>query len=305
MPYDHLRGRIASFARAGVGQRAWARLLGVALAVVISAARAPVAGEEAPSERAARLAEDFSDPLTTVPQIFLKDVYTPANFGTQAQANRLIARMLIPRVPRISIFPDQLIRPTFQLVTVPNGRGQGTRTEFGDIQLFDLGILPWPSHESGFYMGVGPLFVFPTATSRAAGQGAWQVGPAFGAVYKGIPGLLFAGLIQNPISFAYTSSQRQPVNTLLVQPIVLAYVGHGFYVKSGDSTWARGWRHGSATTLPLSFGVGYVLLREDWPVINAYVSGEWMAYRQNAPVAPQTSVDFGVSVAFPELRPWD
>jgi hypothetical protein len=286
-------------------RRAWARHLGVALAVVISTARATVAAEETPSERAARLAEDFSDPLTTVPQIFLKDVYTPANFGTDAQANRLIVRMLIPRVPRISVFPDQLIRPTFQLVTVPNGRGKGTHTEFGDIQLFDLGILPWPSHESGFYMGVGPLFVFPSATHRAAGQGAWQVGPALGAVYKGIPGLLLAGLIQNPISFAYTSRQRRPVNTLLVQPIVLAYIGHGFYVKSGDATWAMDWRHGNATTLPLSFGVGYVLLREDWPVINAYVSGEWMAYRHNAPVAPQTSVDFGFSVAFPELRPWD
>jgi len=41
------------------------------------------------------------------------------------------------------------------------------------------------------------------------------------------------------------------------------------------------------------------------PLINAYVSGEWMAYRQFAPVAPQTSVNFGFSVAFPDLRPWD
>ena len=276
----------------------------MALTVMISTARVAVADEQALSEKA-RLAEDFNDPLTTVPQIFLKDVYTPENFGIDAQTNRLIARLLIPRVPRISIFPDQLIRPTFQLVTVPTGPGKGTRTEFGDIQLFDLGLIPWPSHESGLYMGVGPLFVFPTATSPAAGQNAWQVGPAFGAVYKGIPGLLFAALIQNPISFAYTSSQHQAVNTLLVQPIVLAYVGHGFYLKSGDSTWGVGWRHGSATTLPLSFGVGYVLLRENWPVINAYVSGEWMAYRQFAPVAPQTSVDFGLSVAFPDLRPWD
>ena len=40
-------------------------------------------------------------------------------------------------------------------------------------------------------------------------------------------------------------------------------------------------------------------------LINAYVSGEWMAYRQNARVAPQTSVDFGLSVAFPDLRPWN
>src|SRR5262249_50632244 len=155
------------------------------------------------------------------------------------------------------------IRPTFQLVTVPTGPGKGTRTEFGDIQLFDLGVIPWPSRETGFYMGVGPLFVFPTATSPAAGQNAGQVGPAFGAVYNAIPGPLFAALTQTPPSFAYPPSRHEPVNTLLVQPIALAYVGHGFYLKSGDSTWAVGWRRGSATTLPLSFGVGYVLLREN------------------------------------------
>src|SRR5262249_5150193 len=280
-------------------RRAWARHLGVALAVVISTARATVAAEETPSERAARLAEAFSDPLTTVPQFFPNDAYTPAIFGTQPQANRLIARLLIPRVPRISLFPDQLIRPTFQLVTVPNGRGKGTRTEFGDIQLFDLGVLPWPSHETGLYIGLGPLFVFPSATFRTAGQRAWQVGPVFGAGDKGIPGLLFAALLQNSGSLAHTSPQSQPVNTLFVQPIVLAYLGRGFYLKSGDSTWAVGWRHGNPTTLPLSFGVGHVLLRENWPVLNAYVSGEWMAYRQNAPVVAQTSVDFGFSVAFP------
>lgn len=146
--------------------------------------------EEARRESAEALARDFSDPLTTVPQVFLKDA-TPESFGTEAQTNRLIA--------------------------------------------------------------------FPTATSPAAGQGAWQVGPAFGAVYKGMPGLLFAALVQNPVSFAYTSSDRPALNTLLVQPIALAYVGKGFYLKSGDSTWSMGWHHGSATTLPLSFGVGYVL----------------------------------------------
>jgi hypothetical protein len=280
--------------------------LGAVLALLLSAARPAVAGdEEAPSAKVERLAKDFSDPLTTVPQVFLKDIYGPSNYGTEAQTNRVIARLLIPRVPRISFFPDQLIRPTFQLVTVPTGRGKGTRTELGDTQIFDLAVLPWPSREKGLYIGVGPLLVFPTATSPTAGQGAWQVGPVLGAVYKGIPGLLLGALIQNPVSFAYTSSDRQPVNTLLVQPVALAYVGRGFYVKSGDSTWAMGWAHGTPTTLPLSFGVGYVLLREGWPVFNTSVSGEWMAYRQNADVVPQTSIHFGLSIAFPNLQPWD
>jgi hypothetical protein len=280
------------------------RGLRVALAALMATAAAARADEEPARRGAEQLAAEFNDPLTTVPQIFLKDVYSPANYGTKAQANRLIARLLIPRVPRLAFMPDQLIRPTFQLVTVPTGRGTATRTEFGDMQLFDLFLLPWSSRASGLFMGVGPTFVFPTATDRAAGQGAWQVGPALAAVYMGIPGVLVGTLVQNPISFAYTSSDRPTVNTLLVQPIAMAYVGRGFYVKSADATWAMGWREGSPTTIPLSLGIGYVLLHPDWPVLNVSVGGEWMAHRRDAPIAPQTSVNFGLSVAFPHLRPW-
>ncbi len=217
----------------------------------------------------------------------------------------MIARLIIPRVPRFSLFPfAQLIRPSFSLVTVPTGKGRATRTEFGDMQLFDLVVIPWPGRESGLLMGIGPVFVFPTATDRSAGQGAWQVGPAFGAIYKGIPGLLLGCLVQNPISFAYTSRHHEPLNTLSFQPIVLRYLGRGFYVKSADATWTMGWRQGTATTLPLSVGLGYVMLREGRPPINLFVSGEWMVHRRDAPIAPQTTVRFGLTVAFPELSPW-
>jgi hypothetical protein len=282
------------------------RRLGTVLAVCLLfpsfVAPAPGEGQSAAEQK---LAEEFSDPLTTLPQLFMQDVYTPVNYGTAAQANRVILRAIIPRVPESSLLPFvQLIRPSFSLVTVPTGRGSGTRTEFGDMQLFDLAVLPGASRESGLYMGAGPIFIFPTATDKLAGQGAWQVGPAFGAIYKGLPGFLLGGLIQNPISFAYTSPDRQASSALLVQPILLAYLGRGFYVKSADSTWTTSWHHNTPTTLPLSLGLGYVLIREGWNPINLFVTGEWMAYRQFAPVAPQTSVRFGLTIAFPDLNPW-
>ncbi|MGE0519541.1 MAG: hypothetical protein AB7N53_14055 [Candidatus Binatia bacterium] len=153
-------------------------------------------------------------------------------------------------------------------------------------------------------MAVGPTFVFPTATDKAAGQGAWQAGPLFAALYKGVPWLLVGCLIQNPISFAYTSPDRQSVNTLLFQPVLLAALPGGWYVKSADATWVHNWRHDTPTLLPLSFGIGRVFVREGSPPINFFVSGEWMAYRHSAPAAPQTTVRFGMTVAFPDFRPW-
>jgi hypothetical protein len=258
-----------------------------------------------PSAAERKLAEDFSDPLTTLPQLFMQDVYTPSNYGTKAQTNRVILRAIMPRVPESSLLPVvQLIRPSVSLVTVPTGPGSSTRTEFGDMQLFDLVVLPGSSHETGFYMGAGPIFIFPTATDKLAGQGAWQVGPAFAAIYKGLPGFLLGGLIQNPISFAYTSPGRQPSSALAVQPILVAYLGKGFYVKSADSTWTMSWYHNTLTILPISLGLGYVLIHQGWSPLNFFVTGEWTAYRQFAPVAPQTTVRFGLTVAFPDLSPW-
>src|SRR5262249_28668850 len=154
------------------------------LALVLSCAPpTALAKDESSEPSAARLADEFSDPLTTLPQVFLKDAYTPAIYGASGSINRGVARGIVPRLPKYSLFPFvQLIRPTFSLVTEPDGHG-GSRTAFGDIQIFDLAVLPWPGKETGLAMGVGPVFVFPTATDRLAGQGAWQLGPAFGLVY--------------------------------------------------------------------------------------------------------------------------
>jgi hypothetical protein len=276
----------------------------VTIAAVALALLGAPAGAAEDSERKKKLAAEFNDPLTALPQIFVQNAYTPSSYGTDLQTNRLIARLIVPRVPRLRLFPlVQLVRPSFSIVTAPTKKGS-TSTEFGDMALFDLAVLPWPGRGSGLLLGVGPIFIFPTATSELAGQGAWQVGPAFAAIYKGIPGLLLGCLLQNPISFAYTSSDRRPLSTLLVQPIVVKHVWRGLYVKSADATWAFGWRDGAATTLPLSLGLGYVIPREGSPPWNLFVSGEWMAHRHDAPVAEQTTIRIGMTVAFPQWEPW-
>ena len=260
---------------------------------------------ETDTERLATLAREFTDPLTTLPQLFLQDAYTPANHGTDAQTNRVVGRLIVPRVPRFTLLPFvQLVRPSFFLVTVPTGKGSATRTELGDTQLFDLCVLPWPTAESGVRIGVGPTFVFPTATDEAAGQGAWQLGPALGVVSKAIPRLLLAGLVQSPIAFAHTSPRHRDRNAVLVQPAVLLQVVGGWYVKSADASWTFGWERGAPTVVPISFGVGHVSVREGWPPFNLFVSGEWTVYRHNAPTAPEATVRFGMTVAFPDWRAW-
>ena len=65
-----------------------------------------------------------------------------------------------------------------------------------------------------------------------------------------------------------------------------------------------GWHQRQFTTLPLSFGIGNVIVRPGLPPINLSVTGEWMAYRQFAPVAPQTTIRFAMTIGFPGLWSW-
>ena len=85
---------------------------------------------------------------------------------------------------------------------------------------------------------------------------------------------------------------------------MVKHLWRGLYTKSADASWMIDWRNGATTTVPLSFGLGYVLRRQHLPPLNLFVSGQWMAYRHDTPVAPHTTVRFGMTVGFPQWKPW-
>jgi hypothetical protein len=283
----------------------WTALASACLTVAIARiAQAETSATSPELEEEQQLERDFTNPLSTLPQLLIRDGYSPAMYGTDVQTNQVIIRPIIPRLPAYSLLPlVQLVRPTFSLVTIPSSGG-GTRTEFGDMSVFDVAVMPWPPKESGLLWAVGPAFVFPTATSKSAGQGAWQAGPTLGALYTGVPGLLAGFVIQNPISFAYTSPAFSPQNTLLVQPVLALHLLGKFYLRSAEATWSMGWHRHSPTTLPLSLGIGRTFVRSGLPPMSFFVGGQWTTYRQFAPVTPQTTVNFGMTIAFPQFKPW-
>lgn len=189
------------------------------------------------------------------------------------------------------------------MVTDPRGKGAATRTEFGDMQLFDLLVMPLPNqHETGLRWAMGPYFVFPTATSHSVGQSAWQAGPALGFRYRPLPGLLISGLMQQATSFAYTSPHASPVTVLTFQPMISYQLGRGWYIRSSDATWKINLRHGTSTEIPLSAGLGKVIKFAHGAAINASISGEWMSYRQFSAQAEQCTVNFQITLLLPEIQ---
>ena len=248
------------------------------------------------------LAQEVDDPTAILTQVQFQDLYTAKNFQTSAQTNTIQMRPILP-IQAFSGFPfQQILRPTFKLQQIATSSSSSTITEFTDMELFDLFISNWPDpKETGFGWGVGPTFVFPTARDPAAGSHAWEVGPAVAAKYLGVPHLIVAFLFQNPISFGYSNSSATPQSQLEFQPVISYTLGHGWYVKSSDSTWTVNWRHGSSTTVPISLGFGRVWKFEGLQ-LNPWVSGEWTAYRQYSKITPLYTVRFGVTLLFPDLE---
>jgi len=249
-----------------------------------------------------KLADEVDDPLSKLTQFQLKDEYTPAEYGTNAQLNTLQFRSVVAVRP-YSLMPfDQLIRPTIQVVTVPrDGKTASTTTALDDMQLFDLFRIPFPDYKTtGFLWGVGPYFVFPTSTSQFTGHGAWQLGPAWAFSWR-IGRLKIAALFQQSTSFAYTSSHSVSVASMQIQPILSYDIGRGWYLKSSDANWRINMRHKTSTEIPLSAGIGKVWNVGDGMAINTDVSGEWMVYRQFDPQTEQFTLNFKVSLLLPQL----
>jgi len=213
----------------------------VLAALLIAPASISYAQQAAPNASQADdepLAEQVTDPLSHLTQIQIKNPYTPAEYGTNAQPNTIQLRAIFATRPFSFIPVEQLIRPTIKIVTVTDGKGASTATAFDDMQLLELFAIPWPNcKESHFRWGIGSYVVFSTASSHHAGNGSWQAGPAGAFSYRGIPALNIAGLLQQATSFAYTSSKATPACSLTFQPILSYQLGHEWYLKSSDATW--------------------------------------------------------------------
>ena len=163
----------------------------------------------------------------------------------------------------------------------PLGTEVQKTTGLGDMAL-SVVLSPNRSLCGNWLLGVGPTFVFPTATSVHTGAGKWQAGPAllFGYLSKR---WILASFTQNWTSFAGDGS-RPDANSMNLQPIAAWFFPHGWSVGYSGNILAN-WQAepGQVWTVPLGIGVGKVVRVGQMPV-KIGLAGQWM------PVHPD---DFG------------
>ena len=148
-------------------------------------------------------------------------------------------------------------------------------TGLGDMTLMEL-VSPSPKLAGNWLLGLGPTFIFPTASSDYTGQKKWQVGPAGIVGYLSKKWILGA-LVQNWTSFG--GSGDQDVNQMNLQPLAAYFLPGGWSIGYSGNVLAN-WKAdkaGDVWTVPLGLIVGKVLKIGKLPV-RIGLGGQYMVH---------------------------
>ena len=262
------------------------RWLGSALCGLLLCASGAVAVEgTAPPPVSSDLVKQANAPISSILQFRLQDGYAPHFTGVSGQGNTVTLSLTMPLPEyRLLPFPQLSLLTLPAAVTVPN-----SPTGVGDLRFADIAVLD-AGHQ--VLWGVGPTFVFPTASQPTTGQGKWQAGPAAAIAFA--PQRWLLGVFaQNPISFAGEATRRR-VNNLILQPFVTYQFDYGWFLRSQPQMvfdWTTG-----RQVVPIDLGVGRVFSvgRQQ---LSAFVEGFWNL-SHNGP-GPGYGVTFGLSLLYP------
>ena len=262
-----------------------ARLVAALALILLAAKDGHVCAAE--SEQS-QLVTQVNSPVSDILQLTVQNSYAATCYGPPGGQGNFLS--LFAKVPIRSseYFPFNQMT----LLTVPTEISRpGDPAGFGDIRLLDL--VAFVSHPD-LDIGIGPTFIFPTASSSTTGQGKWQIGPSGGIVYT--PGRwLFGTIIQNPISIGGDPG-RPNANEMILWPFVTYNLGKGWFLRS-EPQMVFDWV-GNKQFIPVNLGIGRVFnLGGQW--MSAYIEPGWNTVSDGN--LPQYSIAFGFAVVFPRF----
>lgn len=252
------------------------------IGLVVALLAVPVAGMSQTADEMNKA----NNPLTPTVAVNIQDAYTGSYYGIpDADSNALLLRGAMPH----KLFGrPQLMRLTLPVVTSPDVPPSGSKTDIGDLNIFDIFI----TKRGGTELGIGPQLTIPTAGNDATGTGKWQMGLAAMAMSPHPWGLL-GGLITWQTSFAGDEDRRKQ-NNLQAQPFFIRNLPRGWYFRS-SATWT--WDLEQDTYfIPVGAGLGKV-----WKggslTYNVFAEPQWTVAHDGD--VPKFQVFFGLNLQFP------
>jgi hypothetical protein len=185
--------------------------------------------------------------------------------------------------------------PLYNSVPHPIGPGRFRQTTaFGDIA--DVEMLS-PAHAGPWLLGLGPTFIFPSATSMFTGQGKYQIGP--GGVIGYLSDKYIIGVFPQQW-WSVSGGDRPAVSQLNIQPFASVFFGEGWSVGYSGNILAN-WHADSdqAWTVPVGLAISKVVKLGRLPVRIA-VAGQYMPVHPSE-FGQEWNVQAVVSPVIPKL----
>ena len=234
-------------------------------------------------------ADASNNPLTPKPTFFIENYGIPSLYGQPTRtSNQLFLRGAVP----FKLFGEQqLTRVTLPVLSDPT-TPSGSATGVGDVQFINVTLKPIPGFGA---VGVGPLFSFPTASSKVLGSGKWEAGAAAIAIAPQSWGLIGA-LVTYQHSFASAETGRPTANLLTAEPIITYNLANGYYLRS--SAIATFDFTSNTDVVPIGLGFGKV-----WKVqsttLNLYFEPQYTVWHQGRGAdAPRLQLLGGLTLQF-------
>ncbi len=251
-------------------------------------------GEAAPSEDAASLAKKLSNPvasLISVPFQGNEDIgLGPGGDGDKFTLN------IQPVVP-ISISKDAnlIVRTIVPVIYQTDIRGND-QSDFGlgdTVQSFFYS--PKKPTSGGIIWGAGPVFLYPTGTSKYTTGKKWGAGPTF-VVLKAF-GPTTVGLLANHIWSVTGSDSRPSVSSTFLQPFI-AYTNKGATTFSLNSESTYNWKS-KQWAVPVNALVSQ-LVRVGKQPVSFGLGGRY--YLATPDFGPHWGMRFVVTLLYPKKR---
>ncbi len=168
------------------------------------------------------------------------------------------------------------VMPLFNSVPHPNPHDPADTertTGFGDIVLLEM-LSPSSKVVGNWLLGIGPSFIFPTASSTYTGQGKYQVGPGVVVGYLSKKWILGA-FVQNWTSFG-GSGNRPDTNQMNLQPIAAYFLPDGWSIGYSGNILANWKASGEDVwTVPIGLAISKIFKLGRLPVKVA-LAGQYM-----------------------------
>lgn len=248
-----------------MGRRGRLASAGFALSVVADAFAAmtstPPGVPAAPGSDAEDLANALDVPRHGVSFLIQNDtrVLTGDALPDPLIANRTSLQPLIPVPVGSMALYVRLYLPLFYNPVPAPALGDDYAFGLGDAG-FLAALVPFP--EWPLLVAAGPVFLFPTATSKALSDEHFQVGPALGAFYTTPP--WFVGVLSQQLWSVGGSAQQVIQND--TQYFILRTLPANWQIGMTPNIFID-WLapEGERLTLPIGFGV-WKAVRAVWPV---------------------------------------